>query len=66
MQALPDQLAAGLAPGVVTLNTTVHEVAEGVVHTDRGTDPGPRDHRRRRPADRLRADRAAGARRCAA
>jgi glycine/D-amino acid oxidase-like deaminating enzyme len=37
MQALPDQLAAGLRAGVVRLNTAVHDVTEGVVHTDQGS-----------------------------
>ena len=37
MQALPDQLAAGLGAGVVRLNTTVREVAEGGSCTDQGT-----------------------------
>ncbi len=37
MQALPDQLAAGLGAGVVRLNTTVREVSEGKVVTDQGT-----------------------------
>jgi hypothetical protein len=37
MQALPDQLAAGLRAGVVHLETRVLEVSEGEVRTDRGT-----------------------------
>ena len=37
MQALPDQLAAGLRAGVVRLNTRVIEVSGGEVRTDRGT-----------------------------
>ena len=36
MQALPDQLAAGLSAGVVWLNTRVTKVTAGEVRTDRG------------------------------
>jgi glycine/D-amino acid oxidase-like deaminating enzyme len=37
MQALPDQLAAGLSEGVVRLNTRVLDISAGVVQTDQGT-----------------------------
>lgn len=36
MQAIPDQMAAGLAPGTVHLGTPVAEVAPGVVRTGDG------------------------------
>ena len=36
MQALPEQLAAGLGPGVLRLNTAVLRVTDGLVTTDRG------------------------------